>query len=56
MKLLRFWADHIPSKKISKIPSDAVKALPQLMLTVRAYKVLTLTVFTTEEVAKNVGS
>ncbi len=47
---------HIPSKRINNSPTDAVNAAPQLMFTVRAYKVLALTVLTADDVAKKVGS
>ena len=55
-KLLISCQDHIPSNITSSSPTDAVNAALQLMLTVKAYKVLTLIVFTVEDVAKNVGS
>jgi hypothetical protein len=41
---------------ISNSPNEALRALPQLMLTVKASKVLAFTVFTSDDVAKKVGS
>lgn len=47
---------HMLIKTINKSPNEALSALPQLMFTVKAYRVLALTVLTSEDVAKKVGS
>ena len=56
VKSYYLFTSHMLIKIINKSPSEALSALPQLMFTVKASNVLAFTVFTSEDVAKKVGS
>lgn len=56
VRIIKCKHNHIPRKIINNSPTDAVNAAPQLMFTVKAYKVLALTVLIADDVAKKVGS